>query len=133
MPIPIFFLIFISQINQEMTREDTLVQMIQSLKEQLSVMAATNRKQNETIVSQAQTIEELRSTIVDLNASLAWLKRKVFGKMSEKCKPIKGDPMLPFTDGDREQVEAEIEEARNRAAAQITVPKVQIAGKNIPP
>lgn len=71
MPIPIFFLIFISQINQEMTREDTLVQMIQSLKEQLSVMAATNRKQNETIVSQAQTIEELRSTIVDLNASLA--------------------------------------------------------------
>ena len=82
MPIPIFFLIFISQINQEMTREDTLVQMIQSLKEQLSVMAATNRKQNETIVSQAQTIEELRSTIVDLNASLAWLKRKVFGKMS---------------------------------------------------
>ena len=129
MPIPIFFLIFISQINQEMTREDTLVQMIQSLKEQLSVMAATNRKQNETIVSQAQTIEELRSTIVDLNASLAWLKRKVFGKMSEKCKPIKGDPMLPFEYGDLEQVEAEIEEARNRAAAQITVPKVQIAGK----
>ena len=69
MPIPIFFLIFISQINQEMTREDTLVQMIQSLKEQLSVMAATNRKQNETIVSQAQTIEELRSTIVGLNVS----------------------------------------------------------------
>ena len=129
MPIPIFFLIFISQINQEMTREDTLVQMIQSLKEQLSVMAATNRKQNETIVSQAQTIEELRSTIVDLNASLAWLKRKVFGKMSEKCKPIKGDPMLPLEYGDLEQVEAEIEEARNRAAAQITVPKVQIAGK----
>ena len=129
MPIPIFFLIFMSQINQEMTREDTLVQMIQSLKEQLSVMAATNRKQNETIVSQAQTIEELRSTIVDLNASLAWLKRKVFGKMSEKCKPIKGDPMLPFEYGDLEQVEAEIEEARNRAAAQITVPKVQIAGK----
>ena len=129
MPIPIFFLIFISQINQEMTREDTLVQMIQSVKEQLSVMAATNRKQNETIVSQAQTIEELRSTIVDLNASLAWLKRKVFGKMSEKCKPIKGDPMLPFEYGDLEQVEAEIEEARNRAAAQITVPKVQIAGK----
>ena len=75
MPIPIFFLIFISQINQEMTREDTLVQMIQSLKEQLSVMAATNRKQNETIVSQAQTIEELRSTIVDLNAWINWLSK----------------------------------------------------------
>ena len=100
-----------------MTREDTLLQLIESLKEQLSAMA------NETIVSQARTIEELRSTIVDLNASLAWLKRKVFGKMSEKCKPINnGDPMLSFEYGGLEQIEAEIEEARGKAAAQIIVP-----------
>lgn len=113
-----------------MTREDTLLQLIESLKEQLSAMAETNRKQNETIVSQARTIEELRSTIVDLNASLAWLKRKVFGKMSEKCKPINnGDPMLPFEYGGLEQIEAEIEEARGKAAAQIIVPKVQVAEK----
>lgn len=130
MLIPYLFAIFMSEINQTMTREDTLVQIIESLKEQLSAMAETNRKQNETIVSQVRTIEELRSTIVDLNASLAWLKRKVFGKMSEKCKPINnGDPMLPFDYGDLEQIEAEIEDARNKAVAQIAPPMSRVAGK----
>ena len=76
-----------------------------------------NRKQSEIISAQARTIEELRGTIVELNASLAWLKRKVFGKMSEKCKPVdNGDPKLPFDYGDLERIEAEIEEARSRAA-----------------
>ena len=43
--------------------------------------------------------------------------------MSEKCKPVdNGDPKLPFDYGDLEQIEAEIEEARSRAAEQITVP-----------
>lgn len=70
--------------------------------EQLALLMETNRKQSEIIESQAKTIEELRATIVELNASLAWLKRKVFGKMSEKCNPINnGDPMLPFDYGDR--------------------------------
>lgn len=76
---------------------------------------------SEIIESQAKTIEELRATIVELNASLAWLKRKVFGKMSEKCNPINnGDPMLPFDYGDLGQIEAEIEAARNKAAQIIT-------------
>ena len=89
-----------------------------------------NRKQSEIISAQARTIEELRGTIVELNASLAWLKRKVFGKMSEKCKPVdNGDPKLPFDYGDLEQIEAEIEEARSRAAEQITVPKSRAANK----
>ena len=89
-----------------------------------------NRKQSEIISAQARTIEELRGTIVELNASLAWLKRKVFGKMSEKCKPVdNGDPKLPFDYGDLEQIEAEIEDARSRAAEQITVPKSRAANK----
>lgn len=86
--------------------------------------------QSEIISAQARTIEELRGTIVELNASLAWLKRKVFGKMSEKCKPVdNGDPKLPFDYGDLEQIEAEIEDARSRAAEQITVPKSRAANK----
>ena len=89
-----------------------------------------NRKQSEIISAQARTIEEVRGTIVELNASLAWLKRKVFGKMSEKCKPVdNGDPKLPFDYGDLEQIEAEIEDARSRAAEQITVPKSRAANK----
>ena len=91
-----------------------------------------NRKQSEIISAQARTIEELRGTIVELNASLAWLKRKVFGKMSEKCKPVdNGDPKLPFDYGDLEQIEAEIEDARSRAAEQITVPTVVIEPENV--
>ena len=110
-----------------MAKEDTTGQAVESSMEQLLDI---NRKQSEIISAQARTIEELRGTIVELNASLAWLKRKVFGKMSEKCKPVdNGDPKLPFDYGDLEQIEAEIEEARSRAAEQITVPKSQAANK----
>ena len=110
-----------------MAKEDATGQAVESSTEQLLDI---NRKQSEIISAQARTIEELRSTIVELNASLAWLKRKVFGKMSEKCKPVdNGDPKLPFDYGDLEQIEAEIEEARSRAAEQITVPKSRAANK----
>ena len=110
-----------------MAKEDATGQAVESSMEQLLDI---NRKQSEIISAQARTIEELRGTIVELNASLAWLKRKVFGKMSEKCKPVdNGDPKLPFDYGDLEQIEAEIEEARSRAAEQITVPKSRAANK----
>lgn len=110
-----------------MAKEDATGQAVESSMEQLLDI---NCKQSEIISAQARTIEELRGTIVELNASLAWLKRKVFGKMSEKCKPVdNGDPKLPFDYGDLEQIEAEIEEARSRAAEQITVPKSQAAHK----
>ena len=73
-----------------MAKEDATGQAVESSMEQLLDI---NRKQSEIISAQARTIEELRGTIVELNASLAWLKRKVFGKMSEKCKPVdNGDP-----------------------------------------
>ena len=111
------------------TKEDIPKRVTAPMLEQLALLMETNRKQSEIIESQAKTIEELRATIVELNASLAWLKRKVFGKMSEKCNPINsGDPMLPFDYGDLGQIEAEIEAARNKAA-QIITPKPQVAGK----
>jgi len=95
-----------------MAKEDATGQAVEPSMEQLLDI---NRKQSEIISAQARTIEELRGTIVELNASLAWLKRKVFGKMSEKCKPVdNGDPKLPFDYGDLEQIEAEIEDARSR-------------------
>ncbi|WP_270549642.1 hypothetical protein [Bacteroides xylanisolvens] len=62
-----------------MAKEDATGQAVESSMEQLQDI---NRKQSEIISAQARTIEELRGTIVELNASLAWLKRKVFGKMS---------------------------------------------------
>ena len=84
-----------------MAKEDATGQAVEPSMEQLLDI---NRKQSEIISAQARTIEELRGTIVELNASLAWLKRKVFGKMSEKCKPVdNGDPKLPFDYGDLEQ------------------------------
>ena len=61
-----------------MAKEDATGQAVESSMEQLLDI---NRKQSEIISAQARTIEELRGTIVELNASLAWLKRKVFGKM----------------------------------------------------
>lgn len=81
-----------------MAKEDVTGQSIEPSTNQVNRLLEINRKQSEIISAQAKTIEELRGAIVELNASLAWLKRKVFGKMSEKCKPIdNGDPRLLLT------------------------------------
>lgn len=56
-----------------MAKEDATGQAVESSMEQLLDI---NRKQSEIISAQARTIEELRGTIVELNASLAWLKSK---------------------------------------------------------
>ncbi len=77
-----------------MAKEDAIGQAVEYSMEQLLDI---NRKQSEIISAQVRTIEELRGTIVELNASLAWLKRKMFAKMSEKCKPAdNGAPKLPI-------------------------------------
>ena len=86
--------------------------------------------EQEIIAAQAAEIERLKSKVASLEDQLYWLRKKMFGKMSEKCKPVdNGDPKLPFDYGDLERIEAEIEEARSRAAEQITVPKSRAANK----
>lgn len=49
--------------------------------------------------------------------------------MKNASPSITGTPCIPFEYGGLEQIEAEIEEARGKAAAQIIVPKVQVAEK----
>lgn len=78
------------------TKEDALTQAMESAKDQLSLLIETNRQQGEIITSQAKTIEELKNTIIEQNASLAWLKKKVFGKMSEKCPHQQWRSHAPF-------------------------------------
>ena len=51
-----------------MAKEDATGQAVEPSMEQLLDI---NRKQSEIISAQARTIEELRGTIVELNASLA--------------------------------------------------------------
>ena len=52
-----------------------------------------NRKQSEIISAQARTIEELRGYDSWVERLPGMAEEKVFGKMSEKCKPVdNGDP-----------------------------------------
>ena len=79
-----------------MAKEDAIGQAVEYSMEQLLDI---NRKQSEIISAQVRTIEELRGTIVEWNASLAWLKRKMVGKRREKCKPVdNGAPKLAVDD-----------------------------------
>ena len=77
-----------------MAKEDATGQAVEPSMEQLLDI---NRKQSEIISAQARTIEELRGTIVELNASLAWLKRKVFGKYVKVKATLGTMPVRMFT------------------------------------
>lgn len=119
-----------------MTDKETLELLVDSLRNQIKMLEEQNRKQEEAnalhlkrISEQTQQISELNDRIKELLANMEWLKRKVFGKMSEKHAPINPNQLeLPFDDADLKDINAEIEAAMTKAEEQIC-PKQQEDGK----
>lgn len=102
--------------------------IIALLKNQLLELTESNRLLLEINSTQSKTIDELKNTILQLNSSLAWLKKKVFGKMSEKCSPIKDtDPLLPFDNGEFAQIEDEINKAMQSAREEVHPTKINVS------
>ena len=69
--------------------------------------------EQEIIAAQAAEIERLKSTVASLEDQLYWLRKKMFGKMSEKNLPLDptvlSEPTLfddPLTEGERAELEA---------------------------
>jgi len=84
--------------------------------------------EQEIIAAQAAEIERLRDKVASLEDQLYWLRKKLFGKMSEKNLPLDpavlSEPTLfddPLTDEERAELEAAVKKDEDEAAGLIRV------------
>ena len=84
--------------------------------------------EQEIIAAQAAEIERLKGRVASLEDQLYWLRKKMFGKMSEKNLPldpaILSDPTLfdnPLTDEERAELDAAVKKDEEDAAKLIQV------------
>lgn len=84
--------------------------------------------EQEIIAAQAAEIERLKSKVASLEDQLHWLRKKMFGKMSEKNLPLDpaalSEPTLfdePLTDEERAELEAAVKKDEEAAAKLIKV------------
>ena len=84
--------------------------------------------EQEIIAAQAAEIERLRNKVASLEDQLYWLRKKMFGKMSEKNLPLDpsvlSEPTLfddPRTDEERAELEAAVKKDEEDAAKLIQV------------
>ena len=87
----------------------------------------------EQLAAALAEVENLRTTIAekgciiqDLQNKLLWLRKKVFGQMSEKALPVDSSQLSLFeekhlTDEERAQLDREVEEAEKIITRTITV------------
>lgn len=71
--------------------------------------------EQETIAKQAAEIERLKGVVASLESQLYWLRKKMFGKMSEKNLPLDpnvlSEPTLfddPLSEEERAALDAEV-------------------------
>ena len=84
--------------------------------------------EQEIIAAQAAEIERLRNKVASLEDQLYWLRKKMFGKMSEKNLPLDpsvlSEPTLfddPLTEEERAELEAAVKKDEEDAANLIQV------------
>ena len=84
--------------------------------------------EQEIIAAQAAEIERLKSKVASLEDQLHWLRKKMFGKMSEKNLPLDptvlSEPTLfndPLTEGERAELEAAVRKDEEDTAKLIQV------------
>ena len=84
--------------------------------------------EQEIIAAQAAEIERLKSKVASLEDQLYWLRKKMFGKMSEKNLPLDptvlSEPTLfddPLTEGERAELEAAVRKCEEDTAKLIQV------------
>ena len=84
--------------------------------------------EQEIIAAQAAEIERLKSKVSSLEDQLYWLRKKMFGKMSEKNLPLDpsalSEPTLfdePLTDEERAELDAAVKKDEEDAAKLIQV------------
>ena len=84
--------------------------------------------EQQIIAAQAAEIERLQNKVASLESQLYWLRKKMFGKMSEKNLPLDptvlSEPFLfdePLTEQERAELDARVRKAEQEEAAMIAV------------
>lgn len=84
--------------------------------------------EQEIIATQAAEIERLRNKVASLEDQLCWLRKKMFGKMSEKNLPLDpavlGEPTLfdePLSDEERAELDAAVKKDEEEVSSLIQV------------
>lgn len=84
--------------------------------------------EQEIIAAQAAEIERLRNKVASLEDQLYWLRKKMFGKMSEKNLPLDpavlGEPTLfdePLSDEERAELDAAVKKDEEEVSSLIQV------------
>ena len=84
--------------------------------------------EQEIIAAQAAEIERLKNKVASLEDQLYWLRKKMFGKMSEKNLPLDpaalGEPTLfddPLSDKERAELDAAVRKDEEEATTLIRV------------
>ena len=103
--------------------------------EQLISALAEVERLREAVVGKDVQISQKDAEIRKLSDTLLWLRRKVFGKMSEKNLPLDPNQLLLFeqehlTDEERARLDKEVEAAGRQMTKAITV-KVKPARRNL--
>ena len=103
--------------------------------EQLISALAEVERLRKAVVGKDAEISRKDAEIKKLSDTLLWLRRKVFGSMSEKNLPLDPDQLLLFeqehlTDEERAQLDKDVETAEQQMTKTITV-KVKPARRNL--
>lgn len=94
----------------------------------LKMVEGIMASEQEIIAAQAAEIERLKNKVASLEDQLCWLRKKMFGKMSEKNLPLDpsvlSEPTLfdePLTDEERAELDAAVKKDEEDAARLIQV------------
>ena len=106
-----------------------------TVEEQLISALAEVERLRKAVVGKDAEISRKDAEIKKLSDTLLWLRRKVFGSMSEKNLPLDPDQLLLFeqehlTDEERAQLDKDVETAEQQMTKTITV-KVKPARRNL--
>lgn len=111
-------------------------QVVMTVEEQLAVALAEVENLRTALADKEAAIAEKDCMIRDLQNKLLWLRKKVFGRMSEKTLLVDPAQLSLFdekhlTDEERAQLDREVEEAEKTITKTVTV-KARPSGEGLP-
>lgn len=114
------------QLKSALAEVERLRKAVASKDAEISQKAAKIQQMNAEISEKTVEIIQKNAEIKKLSDTLLWLRRKVFGKMSEKNLPLDPNQLLLFeqehlTDEERAQLNKEAEAAQQQITKTITV------------
>ncbi len=115
------------QLKAALREVEHLREVVAGKDEKIASLDATATSRAATITAQTASISRLDAAVRDLQDQLAWLRKKVFGKMSEKHLPLDPaqlslfDQVQLMSEGEKAALAQAVEESEGEITRMITV------------